>query len=113
MRILFSLGAIMALPVCWMDFQNIPWAQFQPAAYLALSLVVIGGTFLAYLFNVYGIKHLGPAISGSYIYTQPFFAAMIAMLVLGEKIDMYKIIAATLIFTGVYLSNKSKSNVQD
>ncbi len=112
-RMLFSIGAILALPVCWMDFQQIPWFYFNPSAILAISLVVIGGTFLAYLFNLYGIKHLGPSISGSYIYTQPFFAAIIAMLVLHEAIDLYKIIAAILIFTGVFLSNKSKNNVQD
>jgi drug/metabolite transporter (DMT)-like permease len=67
---------------------------------------VITGTFLAYLFNIYGIKILGASIAGAYIYTQPFFATIIAMVFLKESLELYKILAALLIFTGVYLSNK-------
>ena len=75
-----------------------------------MGLVVITGTFLAYLFNLYGIKILGASVAGSYIYTQPVFAALIAMLFLHEDLALYKIIAAVLIFGGVYLANKQFKN---
>jgi drug/metabolite transporter (DMT)-like permease len=75
-----------------------------------MGLVVVSGTFLAYLFNIYGIKVLGPAAAGFYIYTQPFFATAIAMIFLKESLPLYKIIAAVFIFTGVYLANKQIKN---
>ena len=74
-----------------------------------MALVVFTGTFLAYLFNVYGIKMLGASAAGFYIYTQPFFATFIAMIFLKEDLNLYKIIAALLIFAGVYFVTTSKS----
>ncbi len=68
------------------------------------------GTFLAYLFNVYGIKTLGASIAGAYIYSQPVFAVTIATLFLKEDFEPYKIIAAALIFAGVYFANKQAKN---
>ena len=75
-----------------------------------MALVAVTGTFLAYLFNLYGIKNLGASVAGFYIYTQPVFAVLIAMLVLNEHLELYKIIAALLIFGGVYLANKQIKN---
>ena len=111
MRILFTLGLVVATPFCWKEFTAIPWQQYGTTEFNVLALVTIGGTFCAYVFNVIGIKHLGPSIAGSYIYLQPFFATAIAMIVLGESLNTYKVVAALLIFTGVYLANKSKSDV--
>ncbi len=105
-RVIFTMGFFMMLPFCWQEFADIQWHTFTPAAYINLGLIVVAGTFLAYLFNVYGIKILGAAMAGTYIYSQPFFAAAIAMLYLGESLTIIKIIAAICIFLGVYLSNR-------
>lgn len=105
-RWIFTLGLPMVLPFGWNEFAAINWAGFGFTAYACISLIVIGGTFLAYLFNAYGIKVLGASVAGMYIYVQPLFAAAIAMLFLKESLEAYKIFAAVLIFTGLYLSNK-------
>jgi len=105
-RLVFSIGFFMVLPFGWHELAAVNWAGFSAVAYTCLTLIVIGGTFLAYLFNVYGIKVLGAGVAGTYIYSQPVFAAIIAMLFLDEKLEGYKIYAAILIFTGVFLCNK-------
>lgn len=110
MRVIFTIGFFMMLPFCWQEFKEVPWSSFSPQAWISLGLVVFAGTFLAYLFNVYGIKVLGASMAGSYIYSQPFFAAAIAIVFLGEGLTLTKIIAAACIFLGVYLTNKTKSN---
>ena len=109
-RIIFTFGFFMIIPFCWNEFQQVPWQLYDLTAYILLALIVFGGTFLAYLFNVYGIKILGASMAGTYIYSQPVFAATIAMIFLGEQLAMYKIIAAVFIFTGVYLANKRTDN---
>ncbi len=109
-RVIFTIGFFMILPFGWREFAEVPWELYNAAAYINLILIVIGGTFLAYILNVYGIKILGASMAGTYIYSQPVFAALIAVLFLGEELAVYKIIAAVFIFTGVYLSNKSNSN---
>lgn len=111
-RWIFTIGLTMVLPFGWNEFIEIRWADFNSVDMLCMALLVITGTFLAYLFNIYGIKVLGPAAAGFYIYTQPFFATAVAMIFLHEPLEFYKIIAAVLIFTGVYISNKKQRNSQ-
>lgn len=105
-RWVFTLGMLMVVPFGWQEFSTTNWPNFTPLAIACLISIVFCGTFLAYLFNAYGIKILGAATAGSYIYSQPLLAAAIAMIFLKEPLEGYKVVAAVLIFTGVYLANK-------
>jgi drug/metabolite transporter (DMT)-like permease len=109
LRWLFLMGAIIILPIgvpplIQTDYSTWSWVQWN-----ALFFIGIGITFLAYLLNLYGINRIGAAATGSYIYTQPVFAAIIASLFYGEKLSGMQLIAAILIFSGVYLANYKKS----
>jgi drug/metabolite transporter (DMT)-like permease len=106
LRWVFTIGLVLVLPFGWVEFTEIPWEQYAVVDFASMGLIVITGTFLAYVFNLYGIKILGPSVAGFYIYTQPVFAALIAMFFLHEQLALYKILAALLIFSGVYLVNK-------
>ena len=110
LRWIFSIGLLLVLPFGWIEFTEIPWQQYGAIDFTSMGLIVITGTFLAYLFNLYGIKILGASVAGFYIYTQPVFAALIAMIFLHEQLALYKIIAAALIFSGVYLANRQVKN---
>lgn len=106
LRMVFTIGTAFILPFGWREFNEIPWDSYLAIDWFALFMIVIGGTFFAYLFNVYGIKHLGASVAGSYIYSQPAFAAVIAMIVLKERLSAAEIFAGLLIFSGVYFSNR-------
>ena len=110
LRWVFTIGLFLVLPFGWTEFTQIPWERYTTIDLTSMGLIVITGTFVAYLFNLYGIKILGPSIAGFYIYTQPVFAVLIAMLFLHEHLALYKIIAALLIFSGVYIANKQIKN---
>jgi drug/metabolite transporter (DMT)-like permease len=110
LRWVFTIGLVLVLPFGWIEFTEIPWLKYNAIDFTSMGLIVITGTFLAYLFNLYGIKILGPSVAGFYIYTQPVFAALIAMFFLHEQLELYKILAAVLIFSGVYLANKQFKN---
>lgn len=111
LRNVFTIGFFIILPFCWREFSQIDWGTYSSKEYLTLAMIAIPGTFCAYLFNIYGIKNLGAAISGNYIYTQPLFAAALAIGFLGEELSTYKILAGLLIFAGVFLANKQIKNV--
>ncbi len=110
LRIIFTIGLVMIIPFCWTEFIEINWQTYNPIEFFTLSLIVFGGTFCAYLFNIYGIKVLGPSVAGTYIYLQPLFAAAIAISFLGEKLAAYKLLAGALIFAAVFLANKQSNN---
>lgn len=107
-RWVFTLGFLMILPFGWGETAAIEWSSLQGIHLVAMGSVAVTGTFLAYYFNAYGIRHLGAGTTGSYIYTQPVFAVIIATIVLHESLDWGKVLAAILIFSGVYLANYRK-----
>lgn len=109
-RWIFTFGFVMILPFCLTDFLAIEWNDWGWFEYTSLAIIVIGGTFLAYLFNIYGIKVLGASVAGSYIYLQPVFATIISMIFLKEPLSLNQALAALLIFAGVYLANKQTTN---
>lgn len=108
LRWIFTFGAFVILPFGMQEFLGTNWAGFGLAQWLALAAVAVGATFLAYLLNVYGISIIGASATGAYIYTQPVFAAVIAIVFAGEHFSLTKLTAAILIFTGVYLANFKK-----
>jgi drug/metabolite transporter (DMT)-like permease len=111
LRWMFTFGALFILPFGMSQFLSTDWTVFTTNDWIALAFVAIGATFFAYLLNVYGVTHIGPSSTGAYIYTQPVFAAIIAIVFAGEHFSVIKLIAALLIFTGVYLANlKQKSD---
>ena len=110
LRWIFTFGSLVILPFGMQEFLTTHWGAFDLSHWLALGFVAIGATFLAYLLNVYGISIIGASATGAYIYTQPVFAALIAIAFTGEHFSLVKMIAAILIFTGVYLANFKKQS---
>jgi drug/metabolite transporter (DMT)-like permease len=104
-RWVFTFGTIMMLPFCWSGFIETNWSSFTLYHFAGLIFVVLGATFFAYLFNIYGLQHLSASATGAYIYLQPLFSAIISIVFLKEEPALYKLLAALLIFGGVYLVN--------
>ncbi|HEV8270293.1 MAG TPA: EamA family transporter [Chitinophagaceae bacterium] len=102
-RWVFTFGFLMILPFGWNEFVSIPWEKLEWSHYLSILFIVVPGTFLAYFFNIYGIQHLGAGATGSYIYTQPVFAAIIAVIFFHEQLTPAKLLAGFMIFLGVFL----------
>lgn len=107
-RWIFTFGFLMILPFCYHEFNDIKWPLFSSREWFLLFLIVVPGTFFAYVFNVYGIQKLNASLAGMYIYSQPVFAVIIAMIFLKEEFSVYKMIAGFLIGMGVFLSNRKK-----
>lgn len=110
-RWVFLFGAIMIMPIGWGDFMKVDWHAFEFKHWFALAFLVFGATFLAYMFIVVGIAKLGSSITGTYIYTQPVFATIISMILFGEKLTLIKIVAALLIFGGVFFVNFKRKDI--
>jgi drug/metabolite transporter (DMT)-like permease len=108
-RWVFTFGLPFIIIIGYSEFTQINWAAFEFINWMALLLIVLGATFFAYLFNLYGISKLGASVTGAYIYTQPIFASIIAVSFLNESLTIYKCMAAAFIVTGVILVSKKKN----
>ena len=109
-RWVFTFGFIMMLPVGWIQFGEIKWQQFTFTYAGVLFFVVLAGTFLAYVFNAYGIRILGPGITSAYIYVQLVFAVAIAVLFFNEQLAWSKVLAGLMILGGVFLVSFKKTS---
>jgi drug/metabolite transporter (DMT)-like permease len=101
----FGLGLLMVIPFGWQEFQMIAWNTMPTIIYWETLFVVFGATFLAYQFNAVGLKSIHPTGVSVYIYLQPVLAAIIAISFGADRLTMVEIVAASLIFTGVYVTN--------
>jgi drug/metabolite transporter (DMT)-like permease len=104
----FLFGTFISLPVGWSDLSKANWSGFDMLSWFCLAYTVLGATFFAYRFMNFGIKKLGASVAGSFMYTQPFFAAIASMIILHETLSLPKIGAAVLIMGGVFLTNYKK-----
>lgn len=113
----FLLGFVFVLPFGINDVIHTNYEGFTLQTYLSIGFVVIGTTFLTYLFNIYALQHVAPSIAGSYVYLQPaisFVLVLISALLLGydtykADINFVKIISCLLVVSGVYLVSKKQN----
>lgn len=105
----FFFGFFPVLFFSYNEVQEIAWYSFTNTVWLSLAFVVIGVTMGTYLLNIYGLSKLNSSVVGVYIYLQPILATFFAWIFLGEiNLTKEKIMAAILIFTGVYLVSFGK-----
>lgn len=105
----FLFGFIYVLPFGWNQFHEIEWETFTTNIWWAFAFVVVVTTFLAYFFNVFGLKELSPSVVSIYIYSQPLIASIMAIALQKDELSFEKILAALFIFSGVYLVSTKKS----
>ena len=109
----FLFGILFVIPFGWSDFQAIQWTTMPNGILWRIAFVVIGTTFLAYLFNIYGLKTLNPSTVSTYIHLQPVLASIVAIITSSDSLDITKIGSSILIFLGVYLVSHKTKAVQD
>lgn len=104
----FLFGSLMVIPFGWSGLMAADWMNFDAEIWISIAYIIIGTTFLAYLLNLWSLKTVSPALVGYYIYLQPLFATLIAVLFRGDEITLVSIFYAILIFGGVFLVSYRK-----
>ena len=102
------------LPFGIPDILKTDFSAFTASTYAVVAFVIIGTTFLAYLFNIYALKTVAPSVSGSYVYLQPAVSfIMVSIYAYGfgkieyaQDINPVKITCCLLVIVGVYLISK-------
>lgn len=107
---LYLFGLILVIPFGFNEVQEIQWQYIPTNIYFNIGFVILFTTFFAYLFNLYALTQLKPTTLSAFIYLQPLIASAYALLLQKDDLNAVKIVAAILIFLGVYLVTKSNSN---
>lgn len=116
----FLFGFLFTFPIGISDFLTTNYSAFTLGTYLTVGFVVVFTTFFAYLFNIYSLSHVSPAVTSSYIYLQPLISFLMVLLYAhvfdqneyAQDVNLVKIISGILVILGVYMvSRKSKVKV--
>ncbi len=102
---MFLIGIILSFPITQSEFRTVEWTLLPFEAIWRMSFVVIGTTFLTYLLNIYALKTLPASTIGAFIYLQPLIAIIYAIISGNDTLDLVKIIAILLVFSGVALAS--------
>ncbi|PRX56704.1 DMT family transporter [Flagellimonas meridianipacifica] len=106
MRWLFTIALIINFPITLPEFLEIQWSTMPLWVYGSIAFVVIGTTFLTYLFNVFALTQLKASTVGAFVYLQPLFGIFFALFSGKDQLTLVKILATCLVLFGVYLSSK-------
>lgn len=106
---IYLFGFLMVLPFGYTEFQAVNWSVLPVDIFWKIGFVVLFSTFLTYLLNLLSMKELKPTTVAVFIYLQPLFATIFAIGLGKDELNMIKIGAALLIFSGVYLVTQKKS----
>jgi len=100
---MFAAGTILMLPFTITGLMSTEWRAIPASAWIALAAIVVGPTAVAYLLNAWALSRADSSTVAIYSYLQPFVAAVLATLFLGEVIKPSAVVGAALIFAGVFL----------
>ena len=106
MKWMFLLGIFMTFPITYSEFSEVSWNILPFEVIWRMAFVIIGTTFLTYLFNVYALKTLPATTIGAFTYLQPLITILYAVITGNDILDGIKISACLLVFFGVYLVSK-------
>ena len=112
MRWIFLFGVLLVSGPGLPAFLRVDWVTMPGDIILSVLFVVVGTTFLAYLLNMYSLKYVKPITVSIYIYSQPVIASIVALILGQDVITPVKIMAAILVFTGVYFVSSSSSRTR-
>lgn len=106
MKWLFTIAVIINFPITLPEFLEIEWSTIPIWAYGSIAFVIIGTTFMTYLFNVFALTELKASTVGAFVYVQPLFGILFALFSGKDQLTLIKIIATALVLLGVYLASK-------
>lgn len=99
----FTFGVVLVFPFGYGQAMAVEWTAMPAKIIWEVAFVIAGVTFLAYLLNIYALKTVNASVVSVYIYMQPLLAGFLSIFLGMEQLHWVKILAAVMIFTGVYL----------
>ena len=106
-RWLFLIAIFLNLPVGLLEFKNVEWSHLPFSdAILPMIYVVVGTTFLTYMFNAYALSKLKASTVSSFVYLQPIVGIIYAISTDNDSLTVLSVLGMILIFMGVYFVTK-------
>lgn len=110
---LYLFGLIYVTPFSINEALAVNWQTMPQDILLKVGFVILFTTCVTYLFNLFALSKLKPTTVGVFIYLQPVIATIYALIVGSDSLNLIKIVATIIIFSGVYLvTRQTKKSIK-
>ena len=99
----FVFASIVCVPLGVVSISKIDVSSVSGNIWLLSVYIAIGATAAPYLLNAWALSKVNPSTVAVFVYLQPLIGFILAVIFLGEHIDSTFLVAAGLIFIGVFL----------
>ncbi len=108
MKWIFLFSAIMSVPLSMKEIATLQWSTIPQVQIWELAFLIICATFISYFLIPLGQKRIRPTLVSMYSYVQPIIATAISIFAGMELLSWQKVLAAAMVFTGVFVVSRSK-----
>ena len=108
MKWIFLFSAIMSLPLSLKEIATLQWNTIPQVQLWELAFLIICATCICYFLIPLGQKRIRPTLVSMYSYVQPIIATAISIVAGMEMLSWQKILAASMVFAGVFVVSQSK-----
>ncbi|HKW98647.1 MAG TPA: DMT family transporter [Bryobacteraceae bacterium] len=102
----YITGAALLAPVILWQARGFPFAHVSAAAWSSLIYMALFPSAVCYLIYYYALTHISASRVSAFIYLEPVIATIMAVAFLGEQVTTPLVASGTVIFTGVYLTER-------
>ncbi|WP_081208395.1 DMT family transporter [Salegentibacter sediminis] len=113
MKWLFLIAVFINFPITIGEFTDVQWSSLPFDAIWKMAFVGLGTTFSTYLLNIYALKQLSASTISAFIYLQPLIAIVYAISTGADSLNLTKVVAGLLVFAGVYMVTKKKTEIRN
>jgi drug/metabolite transporter (DMT)-like permease len=99
-------GALALLPVTLWGFSGFSYARVSTAGWASVFYMALFPSVLAYLIYYHALKFVPASRISAFSYLQPVLATAMGVVLLGERITGSLLVGGTVIFSGVYLTER-------
>ncbi len=110
---IFLFAALICVPLGTYSLSTIDIASVDLSIWLMALHIAVIATAVPYFFNAWALARVDPSTVAVFVYLQPVIGFLTAVAFLGERIGLNFIIAAALIFAGVFLVTKKLKPVRN
>lgn len=109
MKWIFLFSTLMSLPFTFREVLGFGWTRIPSAQLWELGYLVVFATFVSYFLIPFGQKRIRPTLVSMYSYVQPIIATIISICIGMDQLTWQKVLAAFMVFAGVFVVSRSKA----
>ena len=103
------ISIVFQVPLLWIDPQVLETGigSIPPSGWAALVYVIVFATALGQQAWLYGVSGIGPSRAGVFANLIPVSALVLSFVILGESLDLIKVLGIGFVLGGVWLVTRS------